>query len=63
MKSLHRRDGTILCDLDQASFIEAFGLDGAMSKLVDLVDLQRKFERNTKACTQGSQCYNIFPWV
>lgn len=29
-KSFHRRDGTILCTLDCASFIEAFGLDGTM---------------------------------
>ena len=38
-KSFHRKDGTILCMLDRDSFIEAFGLDGAMEKLVDLKDL------------------------
>lgn len=29
-KSFHKKDGTILCKLDHESFIDAFGLDGAM---------------------------------
>lgn len=39
MKYFHRTDGTILCTLDRASFIEAFGLGGVMSEPVDMVDL------------------------
>lgn len=31
-KSFHRRDGTVLCTLDRESFIEAFGLTGAMGQ-------------------------------
>lgn len=54
IKSFHIRDGTILCTLDRASFIEAFGLDSAMSEIVGLVDLQRKFKRNIKAYTWKS---------
>ena len=47
-KSFHRHNVTILCTLDYVSFIEAFGLEGVMSELVNLIDLQVKFERNTK---------------
>ena len=30
-KSFHKKDGTVLCTLDRESFMEAFGLSGAMS--------------------------------
>lgn len=37
--SFHRNDGTIMCTLDRESFIEAFGLTGAMGQPLDLKDL------------------------
>ena len=43
-KSFHRKDGIVLCTLDRESFIEAFGLTGAMGQPLDLKDLQRRFE-------------------
>ena len=48
-KSFHRKDGIVLCTLDQDSFIEAFGLTSAMGQLVDLKDLQRRFVANPNA--------------
>ena len=38
-KSFHRKDRTILYNLDRESFIEAFGLTGAMGQPIDLKDL------------------------
>lgn len=58
-KSFHRWDGTILYSLDHASFFEVFRLDGALSEPVDLVDLQEKFEINTKAYTRNSMLQHI----
>lgn len=43
-KSFHKKDGTALYTLDQESFMEAFGLSGAMGQPIDLKDLQRRFK-------------------
>lgn len=38
-KSFHKKDGTVLCTLDHESFMEAFGLSGAMGQPVHLKEL------------------------
>ena len=38
--SFYRCDGNILCMLDHASFIEAFGLEGQMSVPLNIDELQ-----------------------
>ncbi len=45
--------------IGQHFLIEAFGLEGAMSKLVGLIDLQEQFERNTKAYIGNSMLQHI----
>ena len=45
-KSFHKHDERILRTLDRTSFIEAFGLKGQMSVLIDVEDFWAKFERN-----------------
>ena len=53
-KSFQKNDGMTLCKLEYTSFIDVFGLEGAISEPMDLIDLQGKFERNTKAYIQNS---------
>lgn len=58
-KSFHKKDGRILCTLDHASFIEAYGLEGQISVEVDIQDFQEKFERNVKFYTSKMMIHNI----
>ena len=58
-KSFHRRDVTILCTLDRESFIEAFGLTGAMGQPLDLKDLKRRFEAHPTTFTRNSLLQHI----
>ena len=58
-KSFHKKDGTILCTFDHESFMEAFGLSGAMGQPVHLKKLQKKFEANPNAFTGNSMLHHI----
>ena len=61
-KYFYRKDGSIFCTLGHESFIEAFGLDGAMGQPIDLEDSQKKFERIPRP-TLGSLCCSISLWI
>lgn len=58
-KSFHKQDRNVLCRLDHASFIEAFGLEGQMSVEVDIQDFREKFQRNVKFYTGNVMIHHI----
>ena len=51
-KTFYNEDRSILCCLDRNVVVEAFGLDGPMSKKVEMEYLNKRFKESTNSFTK-----------
>ena len=51
-KIFYNEDRSFLCCLDKNAVVEAFGLDGPMSKKVDVEYLNKRFKDSTNSFTK-----------
>ena len=59
MRTFYNGDRSILCCLDKIVVVEAFSLDGPMSKKVDVEYLNKRFKESTKSFTKGAMKRHI----
>ena len=52
-------DKSILCCLHKIAVVEAFGLDGPMSKKIDVEYLNKRFKERTNSFTKGAMKRHI----
>ena len=58
-KTFYNEDKSILCRLDENVVVEAFGLEGPMSRKVDVKYLNKIFKDNTNSFTQETMKRHI----
>ena len=58
-RTFYNADRSILCCLDKIAVVEAFGLDGPMSKKIDLEYLNKRFKESTNSFTKGAMKRHI----
>ena len=58
-KLFFNEDMSILCCLDKNVVVEAFGLDGPMSKKVDVEYLNKRFKESTNSFTKATMKRHI----
>ena len=59
MRTFYNADRSILCCLDKIAVVEAFGLDGPMSKKIYLEYLNKRFKESTNSFTKGAMKRHI----
>ena len=58
-RTFYNVDRSILCYLDKIAVVEAFGLDGPMSKKIDVEYLNKRFKESTNSFTKGAMKRHI----
>ena len=58
-RTFYNADRSILCYLDKIVVVEAFGLDGPMSKKIDVEYLNKRFKESTNSFTKGEMKRHI----
>ena len=59
IKTFYNEDRSMLCCLDKNALVEAFGLNGSMSKKVDMEYLNKRFKESTNSFTKTAMKRHI----